>query len=127
MADIIEKVEQIDKNVQYIVHMLEGNELSPGLIETVKSNTRDIAELEQTAVKRHWDGNTLISIAWMCLVLSAILSVADRALLISDVRHLLPITTSQALASTIVLGYTAKMMVAISAAIFVGKLARGWA
>ena len=121
MADIVDQVEEIAENVTYIRHMLEGDEFHEGLVSQVKSNTREIHSMKEAKANSTSMGNSLYNLAWAFFVVAIVVSVADRALLISDIRHILPVTSAQALTASVVLGICAKVMIAAAASIFVGK------
>ena len=122
MADIVEQVEAIAENVTYIRHMLEGDDFSTGLVKQVKANEADIKDMRKDQEKSGYSNSTLVAISWIFLVVALVITVADRAVLISDIRHLLPITAIQAGSMSVVLGVTAKVMIAVPVTVFISGI-----
>ena len=122
MPDVMVQVTEIAENVVYIRHMLEGDDFSPGLVQQVKANTADLHEMKENREKSGSSNSTLVAVAWVFLVAAVVVSLADRAVLISDIRHQLEINAGQALGVSLMLGLSAKGFIAVSVSIFISRI-----
>jgi len=116
---VVDQVAAIAKDVAYIRHMIEGDEFSAGMLEQVKSNTRAIDAMRKKEDSNGYSSRTFVATSWLFMLMALFATIADRLILISDVRHLLPFTTAQSVVLSIVMGLSAKVFVAIPIAIFV--------
>ena len=119
MDGVVDQVAAIAKDVAYIRHMIEGDEFSAGMLEQVKSNTRAIDAMRKKEDSNGYSSRTFVATSWLFMLMALFATIADRLILISDVRHLLPFTTAQSVVLSIVMGLSAKVFVAIPIAIFV--------
>ena len=119
MDGVVDQVAAIAKDVAYIRHMIEGDEFSAGMLEQVKSNTRAIDAMRKKEDSNGYSSRTFVATSWLFMLMALFATIADRLILISDVRHILPFTTAQSVVLSIVMGLSAKVFVAIPIAIFV--------
>lgn len=121
MADIIEQVDGLSESLRHIEQVLSGDDFRHGMVVQVKINTEDIEMIVEAKEKTRRNGGTMINMAWVFFAVAIVLSISDRAVLISDIRHQIEITPFQALAVSLLLGLSAKAMIAAAVAIFVSR------
>lgn len=113
------------EKVSRILFLLEGDELRPGLVALVKSNVKEIEGMKRTSRHSSTSTRTLLGVAWVGLFLVPFLTLFDRMVLISEVRHSLGLYGLPAVAVSLGLGLMAKIILIFVVDVFVLKWL-GW-
>lgn len=113
------------EKVSRILFLLEGDELRPGLVALVKSNVNEIESIKRTSRHSSTSTRTLLGVAWVGLFLVPFLTLFDRMVLISEVRHSLGLYGLPAVGVSLGLGLMAKIILIFVVDVFVLKWL-GW-
>jgi len=104
MADnLIEVSERTAESVAKILHLLEGDEYTEGLIKLVRRNDAELRSIRENSVRLSISKSALISIAWASAFFVPFLAFADRMVLVSEIRKSLGLHGYQAVGISVVL------------------------
>jgi hypothetical protein len=115
---VVELSAKTAAKVDEILSLLKDDEFRPGLISLVQSNAEQIAEMRRAQSYSTVSTTILIGVAWMGLFLVPALTILDRMILISEIRHSLGLYGWYAVAISTMVGLVAKGLLVFVVCIF---------